>query len=83
MISAIALVQTHLLGMIEAEEPIDGCQACVVLHHLSIHGSTWSTPIQRLAERLGVDLPGEPRELTHMASLQQAPLPGRQRRMSV
>lgn len=77
VISAIALVQVHLLGMVEAEGQIDGRQACVVLHHLSIHGSTWSTPIQRLAGRLGVDLPGEPRELTYMASLQQTPLPGR------
>lgn len=83
LIPAIALVQAHLLGMVEAEGPIDGRRVCIVLHHLSLHGSTWSTPIQRLAGRLGVDLPEEPRDLTNMASLQQAPLPGRQRRMAV
>lgn len=82
LIPAIALVQAHLLGMVEAEGPIDGRRVCVVLHHLSLHGNTWSTPIMRLARRLGVDLPEEPRDLTNMASLAQAPLPGRPRRQA-
>lgn len=79
VIPAIALVQAHLLGMVEAEGAIDGLRACVVLHHLSIHGSGWSGPIRRLAERLQVDLPPEPRDATHLASLHSAPIPGRQR----
>lgn len=79
-IPAIALVQAHLLGMVEADDPIDGLQACVVLHHLSLHGSTWSSPIRRLAERLKVELPAEPRDATHLASLQSARFPSRPRK---
>lgn len=79
VIPAIALVQAHLLGMVEAEGPIDGLRACVVLHHLSIHGSAWSSPVRRLAERIEVELPPEPRDATNLASLHSAPLLGRQR----
>lgn len=80
LVPAIALVQAHLLGMVEAEGPIDGRRVCIVLHHLSLHGTTWSTPVRRLAARLGVELPDDPRDFTHMASLQQEPLPGGRRR---
>ncbi|NII74192.1 hypothetical protein FHW84_002777 [Dyella sp. SG562] len=83
LIPAIALVQAHLLGMVEADGPIDGLKACVALHHLSFHGSAWSEPVRRLADRLDVELPAEPRDATNMASLQQAPLPGRQRRTAI
>ncbi|ULU26580.1 hypothetical protein [Dyella terrae] len=82
VITAIALVQAHLLGMVETDGAIDGLRACVVLHHLSLHGNTWSTPIQRLAERLKVELPPEPRDATHLASLQGAAFPGRHKKAS-
>lgn len=60
LVPAIALVQVHLLGVVEADEPIDGREACIVLHHLSQHSSAWSTPVRRLAARLGVELPDDP-----------------------
>jgi len=75
IISAIALVQAHLLGMIEAEGPIDGRMACIVLHHLSLDGNAWSTPVLRLAKRLGVELAKTPRDETNGLSLRQRPLP--------
>lgn len=83
VISAIPLVQAHLLAMVEADGPVDGLRACVILHHLSLHGTTWSSPVRRLAQRLGVELPSDIWEATHGASLHQAPLPNRQRRISI
>lgn len=80
LIPAIALVQAHLLAMIEGEGPIDGMDACTALHHLSFHSATWSSAVRRLADRLGVQLPEEPREATHLASLEQRPLPRWRRR---
>lgn len=77
LIPAIALVQAHLLALVSAEGAVDGLRACVVLHHLSFHGSAWSGAVQRLALRLGVSLPAEPRDATHLAGLQRAPWPGR------
>jgi hypothetical protein len=68
-------VQAHLLAMVEAEGPIDGMDACTALHHLSFYSATWSSAVRRLAHRLGVELPNEPREATHLASLSQRPLP--------
>ena len=77
IISAIALVQAHLLAMIEAKGPIDGRMACIVLHHLSLDGCEWSTPVRRLANLLDVQLGASPRDDTHGLSLHHRPLPRR------
>lgn len=79
LIPAVALVQARLLAMVEADGPIDALQACVVLHHLSFHSSAWSASVQRLAGRLGVELPPHPRDATHMASLNATPFLVRRR----
>lgn len=83
VISAISLVQVHLLAMIEAEGAIDGLRPCVILHYLSLHGTSWSSPIQRLAQRLGVDLPANVWDATHGASLHHAPYSNRLGRRSI
>jgi hypothetical protein len=79
VIHQIPLVQAHLLAMVQAEGPIDRLRACVILHHLSLSGTSWSSPIRRLAQRLGVDLPADVWDATHGASLNHAPFSKRTR----
>jgi hypothetical protein len=57
--------------MVEADGPIDGKQACLVLQHLTMGAmnSEWGGPVKRLAARLRIDLPSDPRDWTHGASL--------------
>lgn len=78
-LSAVALALAHLLAMIDAEQPIDPRLACVVLQHVSLGGSRWSSPVSRLAARLNVSLANSPMEETHGVWLHGRPLPRRQR----
>lgn len=75
-IGAVALVQAHLLAMIEAPGEIDRRLAIRVVEHLC-HGAYWSARVEALAARLGVELPGSPIEFHHGASLHQVSLPAR------
>ncbi len=75
-IGNVALVQAHLLAMIEAPGEIVGRLAVRVVEHVC-HGAYWSARVEALAKRLGVDLPGSPGEFHHGASLRQVALPRR------
>lgn len=75
VINRIALVQAHLLTMLEADT-IDARNLCHVLHHLSGSG-TWSDAVIRLAARLDVQLATSPLQEVHGGSLHNVPLPGR------
>ena len=80
-ISAVALVQAHLLAMIEAPGDIDPSLAVRILEHVC-HGATWSARVRALAERLNFELPESPWGIHHGASLQQLALPRRGHRHS-
>jgi len=75
-IGGVALVQAHLMAMIEAPGEIDGWLAVRVVEHLC-HGAYWSERVEALAKRLGVDLPGSPMAFHNGASLHQISLPRR------
>lgn len=78
-ISAVALVQAHLLAMIEAPGDIDPRLAVRVLEHVC-HGAGWSAQVRALAERLDFELPESPWGLHHGASLHRLTLPRRGQR---
>ncbi len=77
-LQAVALVQIHLLAMIEAPGPIDGLRACRVVEHLCGNPAAWGSLVERLAHHLGVRLPATPRDLHNGASIHQLEVPRRQ-----
>jgi hypothetical protein len=75
-ISAVLLVQAHLLAMIEAPGEIDVKFAIRVVEHLC-RGPGWSARVRALADRLGYELPSRPWDLHHGLGLEQIRLPRR------
>lgn len=79
LLQRIALVQVHLLGMLESGK-IDGRRACVALQHLSGNQGRWSQVVLRLARQFDVKLAIGPRDETNGSSLLDQPLPTQPRR---
>lgn len=78
VVPRVALVQAHLLAMLEAGD-IDPRKACLAVHHLCA-GGRWSGMVKRLAKRWQVDLAPLPmEELRGPSALEREPLPERKR----
>lgn len=71
----IALVITHLLAMVESDQPIDPKHVCIVLQHLTAEGmGSWGGAAKRFAKRTGLQLPENAWDWHHGLSLQHRPL---------
>ncbi len=60
ILTAISRAQAQLLDAVASPKPLDPLWVCGVLQSIAIEVKDWTPPVQKLAERWGVELPASP-----------------------